>query len=458
MTSDDGAVSFWLRDLDEPVTARDRLDGDAEADVAIVGAGYTGLWTAYYLLRHDPALRVRVLEQRHVGYGASGRNGGWLTNTMSGGHEAWARDHGVEAVRRFQLALNGAVDEVIAVSRREGIDAQAVKGGSLLVARNAAQMERLRAMGEHAAAWPEEGIVGLDREQVRARIAVDGASGGLWQPHCARVHPGRLVTGLAAAVRRLGARIHEDTPVVELRPGAAVSTGGTIRAPIVLRATEGFTARLRDQRRTWLPLNSSMIVTAPLERSTWEAIGWDGYETLEDLSHVYAYAQRTADGRIAIGGRGRPYRYASRFDLDGHTSSDTAAALATLLRRWFPSLADVTVEHSWSGVLGVPRDWRPTVGLDPSTGLGWAGGYVGTGVAATNLAGRTLSDLVTSTDSDLTSLPWVNRAVRRWEPEPLRWLGTQAMYAAYRWSDRREHGGYPSTWFAARVADRISGR
>lgn len=453
-----GAVSFWLRDLPAPLLPRDALDGDADADVAIVGAGFTGLWTAYALLQHDPSLQVRVLEQRHVGYGASGRNGGWLTNTISGGLDGWARDHGVEAARRLQLALNAAVDEVIAVSVREGIDAQAVKGGSLLVARNAAQLARRAGLLEHAAVWPEEGIVGLSRDEVRARVEVAGALGGLWQPHCARVHPGRLVTGLGEVVRRLGARIHEDTPVVELGPGQVRTTRGRVRAPVVLRATEGFTARLAGQRRRWLPLNSSMIVTAPLDAATWEAIGWGGYETLEDLSHVYAYAQRTLDGRIAIGGRGRPYRYASRFDPDGRTPAATAAQLTALLSSWFPVLESTPIEQTWSGVLAVPRDWRPSVGFDRTSGLGWAGGYVGTGVTATNLAGRTLADLVTGTDSDLVTLPWVDRRVRRWEPEPLRWVGTAAMYAAYRWADRREMAGYPRTWISARVADRISGR
>jgi glycine/D-amino acid oxidase-like deaminating enzyme len=237
-----------------------------------------------------------------------------------------------------------------------------------------------------------------------------------------------------------------------------------VRAPYVLRCTEGFTAGLKGQRRTWLPMNSSMIVTEPLPPAVWEAIGWEGRETLGDMAHAYVYAQRTADDRIALGGRGVPYRFGSRTDEDGHTRPETVAALERMLARLFPAAAGAAVEHTWSGVLGVPRDWCATVELDRATGLGWAGGYVGSGVAAANLAARTLRDLVQqdsgqSGGTELTALPWVGHRVRRWEPEPLRWLGVRGLYAAYRYADRRESLGLTAaTHPVARFADRLSGR
>ncbi|MCC5946883.1 MAG: FAD-dependent oxidoreductase [Nitriliruptoraceae bacterium] len=453
-----GAVSFWMHDLDGPAPATDRLEGDADADVVIVGAGYTGLWTAYYLHANDPSLRIRVLEQRHVGFGASGRNGGWLTNSLTGGHEAYARRHGDEAVRRFQRALNDTVDEVLRVAHAEGIDAQATKGGSLLVARNPAQQGRVAQAMAHARRWPEEGLVALDAGEVRERIRVAGALGGLWQPHCARIHPARLVTGLATTLRARGVAIHEDTPVLDLASGQAVTPRGTVRAPVVIRATEGFTSLLPGHRRTWLPMNSSMIVTEPLAPEVWATIGWEAREALEDLSHIYAYAQRTTDGRIAIGGRGVPYRFGSRIDGDGLTDRTTWSALAGLLRSWFPAVGDVPVAHTWSGVLGVPRNWRATVSFDRATGLGHAGGYVGTGVAATNLAGRTLADLVCGVDSDLVDLPWVGQRSRRWEPEPLRWLGARTVHRAYLQADRAEAAGLARTSAFATAANLLSGR
>jgi glycine/D-amino acid oxidase-like deaminating enzyme len=201
-----------------------------------------------------------------------------------------------------------------------------------------------------------------------------------------------------------------------------------------------------------------MIVTEPLSASVWDSLHWEGRETLGDMAHAYCYAQRTADNRIAIGGRGVPYRYGSKTDNDGTTQEKTIQLLRDVVVRLFPQLADTRIAHAWSGVLGVPRDWCSTVGLDATTGLGWAGGYVGHGVATTNLAGRTLADLVTGRDTELTRLPWVGRRVRKWEPEPLRWLGVQTMYAAYRAADKQESSGRATTSTIAKIADRVSGR
>jgi glycine/D-amino acid oxidase-like deaminating enzyme len=258
--------------------------------------------------------------------------------------------------------------------------------------------------------------------------------------------------------------VFEDTTVTEIRPRAggrpaeAVTARGNVRAEYVIRATEGFTAGLAGQRRQWLPMNSSMIVTEPLGEEVWERVGWAGRELLGDHAHAYIYAQRTADDRIAIGGRGVPYRYGSGWDRRGATQDKTVAALRRMLTGLFPATESAAVEHAWCGVLGVPRDWCSTAHVDHATGLGWAGGYVGTGVSTTNLAGRTLRDLVLREDTELTALPWVGRQVRSWEPEPLRWIGVQLIYALYRAADRRETTGLARTSGYARLAGLISGR
>ncbi|MFI6447158.1 NAD(P)/FAD-dependent oxidoreductase [Kitasatospora sp. NPDC050543] len=457
-----GGISFWYAQSGVP-EPREPLPGDTTADVCIVGGGYTGLWTAYYLKKAAPALRITVLEQRFCGYGGSGRNGGWLYNGIAG-RERYAELHGREAAVRLQEAMNDTVDEVVRVAAVERIDADIHHGGVLRVAYCPAQLGRLRAAHRAETAFGGQDLRLLDAEESARRIRVAGTLGGLWNPHGAGIHPVKLLQGLARVVEDLGVVLHESTPVTEIRPRRVLTPHGSVRAPYVLRCTEGFTAALRGQRRSWLPMNSSMIATEPLPREIWDTIGWEGRENLGDLAHAYMYAQRTADGRIALGGRGVPYRFASRTDNDGRTRAATVRALREILVRFFPATAGVAIDHAWSGVLGVPRDWCASVQLDRASGLGWAGGYVGSGVATANLAARTLRDLVQldsgqGRETALTVLPWVGHRVRRWEPEPLRWLGVHALYAAYRGADRRELAGRgAATDPVARLADRISGR
>lgn len=457
-----GHVSHWFTEHGPPAP-REPLTGDATADVCIVGGGYTGLWTAYYLKKAVPFLRITVLEQKFCGYGASGRNGGWLYNGIAG-RDRYATLHGRDAAARLQQAMNDTVSEVVEVTEDEGIDADVHRGGVLEVAYAPAQLTRLRTFHEDEVAYGDKERQLLGARETAERIRVAGAVGSSWTPHGARLHPAKLVTGLAETVDRLGVTLHESTPVTEIKPKHAVTPYGTVRAPYVLRCTEGFTAALKGLRREWLPMNSSMIVTEPLPAEVWESLGWHGRETLGDLAHAYMYAQRTADDRIALGGRGVPYRFGSRTDNDGRTQPATVDALREILVRFFPVLARTRIDHAWSGVLGVPRDWCATVTLDRSTGLGWAGGYVGSGVATANLAARTLRDLVQEdsgqgTATELTALPWVNHKVRKWEPEPLRWLAVQGMYAAYRAADHREARLHSAvTDRVARWADRVSGR
>jgi glycine/D-amino acid oxidase-like deaminating enzyme len=436
-----GEVSWWWRALGGLPVRRSSLPGPEEADVCIVGAGYTGLWTAYYLKGARPDLRVVVLEAAFAGFGASGRNGGWVTAESIGSRDRYAkRPSGAAGVRALEAALRAAVAEVERVCAAESIDCDFVRGGRLSVATSPAQLARLRASLESARAWGdgEDVLSFLPAPELASRISVAGAIGGLFAPHSARIQPAALVAGLAEAAQRRGVVIYEATPVAEIRPGMARTIFGDVRARTILRCTEGFTARQPGARRALLPMNSSMVVTEPLSDATWEEIGWTGMETLSDEAHAYIYAQRTADGRIAIGGRGVPYRFGSAVDDRGETSPATAVALRAMLGRLFPAAAGTRLEHAWSGVLGVPRDWCAAVNYDSVTGLGWAGGYSGHGVLAANLAGRTLTDLVSEERSELTSLPWVGHHSRSWEPEPARWAGVHGLYRLYRAADRLE--------------------
>lgn len=451
-----GGVSFWYAQTGLP-TPRAPLPGDRDADVCIVGGGLTGLWTAYYLKQAQPDLDVVVLEREFCGYGASGRNGGWLSAEVAAPPSTYLATHGEDGVRALHAQLRTAVEEVLAVLRREQVDADVQQDGILFVARSAAQRDRLAAQADEEHRWGAQ-VQELTADEAAARIRVAGVRAGLHVAEAARVQPAKLVQGVAAAVERLGVRLHESTTVTSVRPGAAVTDRGTVRATHVLRCLEGFSSGLPGERRTWLPMNSAMVVTAPLPDDVREQVGWHGAELLGDSAHAYVYGQRTADGRVALGGRGVPYRFGSRTDVHGRTQPQTVRALTALLHEFLPAVRDVPLAHAWCGVLGVPRDWSPTVHLDRRTGLGWAGGYVGSGLTTTNLAGRTLRDLVLGRDTELTRLPWTGRQVRRWEPEPLRWLGVHALYALYREADRREARGLGRTSLLARFADRVSGR
>jgi glycine/D-amino acid oxidase-like deaminating enzyme len=438
--------------------------------VCIVGAGYTGLWTAWALARHDPGLRIVIVEAEHAGFGASGRNGGWLSGLLPGNRPRLAQASegriggGRAGVIALQRHLIKSVGDVVAACAKEGIDADVDRGGTVAVATTAAEWARLGAELAEDRQW---GVTGDDKWElsaadVTARLAVANAIGGTFSPHCARIQPAKLARGLADAVSRRGVAIYERTPAVAATAGRVHTLRGDVRAPWVVRATEGFTAQMTGLRRALLPLNSSMIVTEPIPTDTWQRVGWIGNETIRDGAHVYVYAQRTADGRVAIGGRGLPYRFGSRVDRHGRTPPFTAEQLSTALQSLIPDLGQPAITHTWSGPLGVARDWCPSVGVARSTagGLAWAGGYVGDGVTTSHLAGRTLADLILGRATDRTALPWVGHASRQWEPEPLRWLGVRGVYGLYRMADRAERRrpeqSGTSRW--ATVADRLSGR
>jgi glycine/D-amino acid oxidase-like deaminating enzyme len=454
-----GELGFWWHSLGGAPAPRPPLQSGTEADVAIVGAGYTGLWTAYYLKRADPSLRIVVLEREVAGFGASGRNGGWVSGFFSGPARVFEKRGGAPAYAALQRAMFATVDEIERVIGEHAIDADFVRSGHLSVALNGAQLMRME--NELADArthgLEEADLSRLSAPELATRLRIAGALGATFSPHVARVQPAKLLRGLATAVEQLGVVIHEGTAVSAIRPHEAITAAGAVRARFVVRATEGYTAGLDGLRRALVPMNSSMIITRPLREDEWEEIGWEGCEVLGDEANAYVYLQRSADGRITIGGRGRPYRYGSRNDGRGETAPATVRSLEQKLHEMFPLLTGIELEHAWSGVLGVPRDWCMSADFDAASGLAWAGGYVGEGVAAANLAGRTLRDLILGEQTELTVLPWVGRRPRRWEPEPLRWAAIHSVYALYRQADRMERGAVRPSRLGALV-DALTGR
>jgi len=424
--------------------------------VAIVGAGYTGLWTAYYLLGADPSLRVALVEQEIAGFGASGRNGGWCSALFPVSASRLASEHGRDAAVAQYRAMRDSVAEVVRVAAAERIEADAALGGTVVLARTDPQLRRARADVDEAREFGVDMEL-LDAESARRRLAATSVAGGTYTPHCAAIHPAKLARGLADAVEARGASIYEQTRASAIEPGVVHTERGTLRADVVVRATEGYTPRLAGQRRAIAPVYSLIIATEPLPQAAWDEIGLAQRETFADYRHLIIYGQRTADGRMVFGGRGAPYHFGSRIDASYDRVPAVFAALQRTLGELFPVLRDAAITHRWGGPLGVARDWHASVGLDRITGLAWAGGYVGDGVSTTNLAGRTLADLILRNDSPLADLPWVGHRSPRWEPEPLRWLGANAGLRAMTWADAAEARNGRSSRLAGAV-NRLLGR
>ncbi|MHB1777122.1 MAG: NAD(P)/FAD-dependent oxidoreductase [Acidimicrobiales bacterium] len=452
-------LSLWWDTAPAPRRPRPPLPGDLDTDVAIVGAGFTGLWTALSLAAADPSLRVAVVEREIAGFGASGRNGGWCSALFAASPARIEREHGRPAAVAMRRAMEAAVDEVGRTAAVEGIDCHFAKGGTVVAARSPAQVARARAEVAAARGYGvgEDDLRWLEAEEATAVLGATGVLGATYSPHCAALQPAALACGLAEAVVRRGVALHEGTAAAAVEPGApgrrpVVRTAhGSVRADVVVRAVEGWTPSLAGERRTLAPLYSLMVATEPLGDDFWASAGLGRRETFADHRHLVIYGQRTADGRLAFGGRGAPYHFASRVRPGFDRSPRVHRAIEATLVELFPALAGARITHRWGGPLGVPRDWFSSVGLDRRTGIAWGGGYVGDGVSTTNLAGRTLADLILDRRTDLVELPWVGHRWPAWEPEPLRWLGVNAGLWAMAAADRGEaRTGRPSR-LAARM-------
>ena len=454
------ARSLWLDGLAEPLVPRPSLPGDADCDVAVVGAGFIGLWTAYALACADPSLRIRLLDAEIAGFGAAGRNAGFVSAGIAGDARVYEARGGRDGVERAERAMIDAIDVIGGVVAEEGIACGWAKSGALRVATSPAQLDRVRAgvAARRARGLGQDDVRLLEADELRARVRIEGALGGTLTPHCARVDPAALARGLAAACERRGVVLHERTRATALAPGRVVTDCGTLRAEIVLRATEAFTIRLEGQGRRFLPVYSHMLATEPLPPPVWDEIGWSGCEPVAPQRYLFRYGQRTPDDRIALGGAGATYRLGSGIDEAAEGDRAALERVEQTLRAWFPVLRDVRITHRWGGAFATPRDWSMGLDLDRTTGLGWAGGLAGHGVVASSLCGRTLADLVLGRESELTSLPWVGHQSPRWEPEPLRGLAARAVPRVLRSADDAEDRGARRVRRARLVARFTPGR
>lgn len=446
------AQSFWLDTTPDPLEPRPALTSEVEVDVAIVGAGFSGLWTAYYLKELEPALRVAIVEAEIAGFGASGRNGGWCLGTLAGIGSLFEANP--EGAIRLQRELFDTVDEVARVSVHEGIDCHWQKGGNVTVATSdpfrvqllaAADFWRQIGAGEEDVRWLEaEECSGL------ARTATN--LGGLYLTHVAALHPARLARGLAEAVERRGVSVYELSPAIELEHGRVVTAAGALTADTLVRTTEAYTHSIRGHGRAMIPAHSMMVATEPLPDSVWAEIGLPNRVTFGDPRRKITYGQRTADGRMAFGCRGA-YFYGSKIHNRFSPADPVFREVRDVLVGFFPVLAEHEITHCWGGALGIPRTWTPSVGLDRRAGLGWAGGYVGEGVGPANLAGRTLAELILERDSHRTALPLVGKPFPKWEPEPLRYLGYAALTRFAETLDAKNLRGQPTPRLRGAIYD-----
>ena len=456
---DYASYSFWLETCGESLTPRPPLDGSVDVDVAILGAGYSGLWTAYYLQARQPGLKIAIVEKEIAGFGASGRNGAWCTSGFPTSLGMLAKKYGAEQARAVYRAMAGAVDEVGRVADSEEIDIQYTKGGGLMVARGPQQLPAIEAAHQSYARLGLDGRVELlDKTGIDDRVRITEARGALVMKDIATIHPGRLVRGLARLVERRGATIYEQTAVTGYTTGAYPTlhtARGHLRAKTIVLCGEAYLSQLPPLRRQLIPVYSLITLTEPLAAADWRTIGWENRETIDSCRYTVDYLSKTVDGRILFGGRGAPYHLGSKIHGGFDRHQATHKMLQNNVRTWFPMLKGVRFTHTWGGPLGWPRDFMPTMAYDPTLGLATARGYTGNGVATANLAGRVLADQITGTKSEITTLPCVNHQSPNWEPEPFRYLGVRFVQRSF-WSIdmKSERTGTPPT--GRTLAERIT--
>ena len=430
--------SLWHDDIRDDLVVRDGLtsrDTAVSWDVVIAGAGFTGLWTALGVLTNQPEAKVLVLDKHYAGFGASGRNGGWVSALFPTETAGLVKRHGLDKALAMRREMIAAVDEVGAWAKKLDIDCDYIKAGTTVMARKPIEVLRAKASVAETATY---GVDSLTWREPADTLTSPGLLGATFNPNTATIHPAKLVRGLAKAVEKLGGVVREQTTVQRIGPRQVDTDRGIIRAHAVVDALEAYRATVQGRKRLTLPLYSLMIATEPLPDQVWEDIGLAPGETFSDYRRLIIYGQRTADNRFAFGGRGAPYHFGSSIRHEYDSVERVHQALTTTLHDLFPQMGTPVISHRWGGPLGIPRDWHARVVFDRDTGIGMAGGYVGDGVGLSQVAGFTLADLITGSASHRVELPVVDTRWPQWEVEPLRYLGTMAGIIGTSVADARE--------------------
>ncbi len=430
------------------------LEGDAEADVAIVGGGYTGLWTALELRRRDPSLRVAVLEAEICGWGPSGRNGGFV-------HGFWTQLASLRELvgdgAALELARAGSriLPAIRAFAEQRGEDIWLTERGYLKVSAARHQDEALERAEAAARALGviDDRVIPLSEADVAARLRSPRFRRGLLFPECATVQPARLARALRRAVLAGGIALHERTRVTRIRAGgpAALETPrGTLRAPQVVVATNAWMTGWKPVASRLTNFGSYAVLTEPVPHLL-ERIGWTGGEAVADWRMFVHYFRTTPDGRVLMGSGSGPIGHGGSVDARFTADAPSAGRAELGLRKLLPGLAGARVTHAWGGPIDVSADHQPFFATVPGTRIHYGVGYSGHGVGPAWIGGQVLASLVTGADDEWTALPLVTRRVPRLPPEPLKRIGGGAVRAAILACEEREEDGLPASALARLV-------
>lgn len=444
---------YWL-DRPEAPAPLDPLDGTTTADLAVIGAGFTGLWTALIAKERAPERDVVMLDAGRVGWAASGRNGGFCAASLTHGLANGIERFGDEMATLEKLGRDN-LDEIEAATKRYGIDCDFRRTGDLSVATAPWQLDGLRDGYDDAVRYGAD-VVLLDEEKTRAEVTSPTYLGGLWnRDGCAIVDPGRLAWGLRDACLRLGVRIFEGSAVESVtRDGAGlrVRTGrGSVTARQVAVATGAFRGPVRRLRAYVVPVYDYVLMTEPLTGAQLASIGWHNRQGVADSANQFHYYRLTADNRVLWGGYDAVYYNGGRIRPSQHQRPATARKLAAHFFETFPQLEGVRFSHTWGGVIDTCARFCAFFGTTHGGRLAYAAGYTGLGVGASRFGAEVILDLLAGDRTELTSLGMVGTRPVPFPPEPLR----SAVIQLTRWSIARAdaHDGRRNLWL--RTLDRI---
>ena len=410
------------------ITYRKPISKNDSFDVVVIGAGFSGLWSAFHLKQFQPNLKIAVLEKEYVGFGASGRNGGWASAEYPTSSNRLIKENGLESYKNLRTAITKSIDEIGEIAKSNNWQIDYAKGGALVFARGNAQLSRI------SKEIDEEHQL-LNKSQTTDLLNIPSALGSVFTPHCAALNPFKLVRALADHLEKLGVMIYEQSSVSEIRDKQVEVNGFNVNCTFSIRATEAFTPRKWMGNRQ-IPIYSLMVATEPLSNEVVKEIRNTQRATFQEACHLITYAQITGDNRLALGGRGVRYKLFSRLSERSEIDNRMHSALEKRARSWFPQITDAKFEYRWGGAVALTRRWQAYLNFDQATGRAEIGGYVGDGVTLSYLVAKTLAEKMSNIKT--ANLPFIDQGIGRWEPEPIRYLAVNAGFKATVLADYEE--------------------
>ena len=428
--------SYWMTTRD--YTPNPPLAGDIDVDVAIVGGGFTGLSSAYHLKKDQPGLNIALLESQIIGYGASGRNGGFNMTLFGLTLGITAIRFGKEKAKQSHHYMERAVDLLRDLVSELNLDCDYEHPGFLRAATSEKYKKRIMHEIELAHKLGIEGIEWLDKDQTREQVNSDMYIGAWWEPRCGILNPAKLSWSWAETLAPMGIKIFENSPVSEIKRGkdkiTLITPNGTVKADKVVLATNAWSHFFPKLKSKQIPVWTHIVITEPISDKQFEEIRWHNRQGIEDARNLVHYYRLTADNRLVMGGRDVSVTYGK--DMEKDLNEDVFEGLRKDVAELFPVLKDIKYTDSWGGPVSVPIDMAPALGYAGDERVVYSLGCVGHGVSLTHLNGQTIRDLVLERKTDLTDVFFVNRRTIPWPPEPFRNLGIKAIVGYMHIEDR----------------------